>query len=316
MCAHNNGDDVPHGTIAAAQNPLQIVGHLAIWATGYSVGVAIILGEFLVRPIGFLALAYVALCAHSGYLFDRVKFRDADLDPADLMADPDRHLFLRRFSRSIRILMVVEWIGAVAVGGVISPVLGAVVIGGIVAGYVYSGWRPMAGGRWVRLKDIAGFKAVMVGGAVVGLGLIAVLGEALPRSFGALGRVGDVAGGVPWILIVGMLVMVCGDAVICDLDDQESDEKYRTRSLPVMIGMRRSALVASGLLVTGGLMVALDAGENVQARALFAGMAVVSGLGIMRQGKDFGGRRDWIDGRMLMVVICVMIVNNYWIIVE
>ncbi len=313
MCAHKNGDDVPHGTIAATQitpakNPLQIAGHLAIWASAYSVGVAIILGEFLNRPIGFLELAYVALCAHSGYLFDRIKFRDADLDPADLMADPRRHLFLRQFTKPLRILMVTEWIGAMAIGSLISPILGILVLGGIVAGYLYSGWRPVTnttgGHGHGRLKDLPGLKAGLVGCSVVGLGLAAIFGAELPLGGADFwDRWMKLFGETPWIIVVGVLVMVCGDAVICDLDDRESDGKYFTQSLPVMIGMRPAALVAAGLLVAGGLLVVVDAGDEVRMRALFGAMVAVSGIGIMRQQK----RRDWIDGRMLIVVLSVML---------
>ncbi|MBL4809782.1 MAG: hypothetical protein JKY43_06965, partial [Phycisphaerales bacterium] len=260
----------------------------------------IILGEFLGRPvggIGGMGLVYVALCAHSGYLFDRVKFRDADLDPADLMADPIRHGFLRRWAKWLRILMVAEWIGAVAVGGVISPVLGVVVLGGVFAGYVYSGWRP---GKGARLKDLAGLKAGLVASAVVGLGIAAVLGAEIGWDDG---MVLPEIGVWPWMMLGGVWLIVCGDAVVCDLDDRASDGVHSTRSLPVMIGMRRAGIVAAGFLVFGGLLVAISGDGPDRMRVVFAGMIVVSGIGIMRLRK----RRDWIDGRMLVVVLVVVL---------
>jgi len=296
MCAHKDGTHVPRGTIGSLNLWLGIAGHLAVWAAMYAVGVAVVLGEFLGRPIGGMGLVYVTLCAHSGYIFDRVKFRDSDLDPADLMAEPLRHSFLRRRAKWLRILMGAEWIGAAAVGVVISPVLGVVVVGGVVAGYVYSGWRP---GKGSRLKDLAGLKAGLVASAVVGLGLAAVVGPEIGWDVGALlGLVGE----LPWVILGGVWLIVCGDAVVCDLDDRVSDGVHSTRSLPVLMGARRAALVAAGLLVVGGVMVAMGGDILYQSRVLFSAMIVVSGVGIMRLRK----RRDWIDGRMLVVVLVVM----------
>jgi len=301
MCAHKDGTHVPRGTIGSVILWLGIAGHLAVWAAMYAVGVAIILGEFLGRPIGWMGLVYVTLCAHSGYLFDRIKFRDADLDPADLMAEPVRHAFLRQRAKWLRILMLTEWIGAAAVGVVLSPVLGVVVVGGVVAGYVYSGWRPERGSR---LKDLAGLKAGLVASAVVGLGLAAVIGPEINWELGGLPEF-DV---MHWMILGGVWLIVFGDAVACDLDDHASDGIHSTRSLPVLMGTRRAAVIATGLLVVGGAMVTFggEGGGNGadQSRVLFAGMIVASGIGIMRQRK----RRDWIDGRMLAVVLVVAFV--------
>ena len=302
MCAHKDGQDVPRGTIGAVRLWIAAAGHLAVWAVMYAAGVAIILGEFLENQIGDLGLVYVCLCAHSGYLLDRIKFRDADLDPADLMAEPGRHVFLRRRAKWLRVLMAAEWIGAATVGVVISPVLGAVVFGGVVVGYLYSGWKP---GKGARLKDVTGLKAGLVASAVVGLGLAAVLGESvwdeglweLDLHIQSL------------MTMLGLWLIVCGDAVVCDLDDVRSDGVYLTRSLPVLMGTRRAAIIAAGLLVVGGAMVTFG-GEGSsdglnQSRVLFAGMIVASGLGIMRQRK----RRDWIDGRMLAVALFAVFVG-------
>ena len=300
MCAHKDSH-VPHGTITPQDQspkfqPIVIFGHLAGWAVMYSIGVAIILGKFLQHPITPSALAYVALCAHSGYLLDRIKFRDADLDPADLMADPRRHTYLRRHAQKLRVVMIAEWVLAMVIGFLMTPVLGIFVFSGIFAGYVYSGWKP---GKVSRLKDVAGFKAIMVSGAVVGLGAAAVLGE----------RVLD---GEPYVWpdavvlvcsLVGMGLVVFGDAVICDLDDRESDGMYNTRSLPVLVGSRLAGWVGGGGLLVGGVVIVVGGigGSGLQLRMVFAAMVVVSGLGILRGGSILGGRRDWIDGRMLAV---------------
>ena len=301
MCAHKDGY-VPHGTIKPQDSWLRIAGHLAVWAVAYAVGVAVVLGAFLDRPIGGLGLVYVMLCGHGGYVLDRVKFRDVDLDPADLMAEPGRHGYLRRRAGWLRILMVVEWVGAAAVGAVISPVLGGVVLGGVLAGYLYSGWRP---GKVSRLKDVAGLKAGLVSCAVVGLGLFAVLGESIGAGFGWVG-------GLDWVAVGGVVLVVCGDAVVCDLDDRESDGAYLTRSVPVSIGSRGAKIVAAVLLVLGSVVLAAwSPADQVRMRALFGGLIAVSGIGIMRRPTSYGlgGRRDWIDGRMLVVALVVVLVG-------
>lgn len=310
MCAHKNGH-VPRGTIApnnpAPKQPfvvrvVAIFGHLAGWAVLYSLGIAIMLGELLNDPITPRALIYVALCAHSGYLLDRIKFRDVDLDPADLMAEPLRHAYLRNHARFLRIVMWIEWSLAIVVGFQITPLLGAFVLSGIAAGYLYSGWKP---GNVARLKDVAGLKAVMVSCAVLGLCAAAVVGERILEE-----------GPHVWpdsmvivCTLVGMGLVVFGDAVICDLDDRVSDGRFNTKSLPVMVGSRIAAFVGGGILLLGGMVIVAGGinHDDLQLRAVFAAMVAISGLGILRWGSAWGGRRDWIDGRM-MVASLLMIV--------
>lgn len=310
MCAHKDGDDVPHGTFVLNPPPmiLKIAGHMALWAVLYALGVALILAELLGQHLDWLSMLYVTLCAHAGYLFDRIKFRDADLDPADLLADPDRHLYLRAHTRGLRILMVLEWAMAMSIGWAITPGLGLLVFGGVLAGYLYSGWTPTTRSR---LKDVHGLKAWLVSGAVVGLAIATVIGQA-----GGLDGGIDIAfieqiiqehGG--WS-VAGMLLIVCGDAVICDLDDSASDEEYRTRSLPVILGDRNAGLAAVVLLLTGGAaMVGAGIGSgSLEMRLVFSAMTILSGVGILRGGPMIGGRRDWIDGRMLAVVLTTVLI--------
>ncbi len=318
MRAHKSSDDVPHGTIPTAPpnlpdpitKTLKTAGHLAVWAVMYAIGVAVILGELLGYPLEWKAILYVTLCSHAGYVFDRIKFRDADLDPADLLADPGRHQFLRSHARWLRILMALEWIGAVVLGWMIAPMLGGLVLGGVLAGYAYSGWSPSDRSR---LKDVSGLKAWLVSGAVVGLGFAVVLADA--HVFGDVQNLRSALSGHRWWCVVGMLLIVCGDAVVCDLDDSTSDRVYRTRSLPVMIGDRWSGLLAIGFMVAGsGLILAgvsgMDAGAGSELAGMvivFTVMCVVSGVLILRSGPMIGGRRDWIDGRMLAVVVAAVV---------
>ncbi|MFK7759625.1 MAG: hypothetical protein AB8C13_06735 [Phycisphaerales bacterium] len=311
MNAHKSGHNVPHGTLPPTHPQrdqqahwLLTAGHLAVWAMCYSVGIALVLAEFLNHSLSIQEITYVALCSHSGYLLDRVKFRDQDLDPADLMADHARHAYLRKHARWLRRVMVVEWILAMIIGAVLSPMLSVLVLAGIGAGYMYSGWKP---GGVARLKDIAGLKAVLVSGAVVGLGTLTILAD----SFASMGTSELVDSGLPHLgalvwTVAGMALIVFGDAVICDLDDQISDCAHRTLSLPVLLGMRRAGMVGVIAVATGGLLCAAGGIGDVDlwSRWLFAAMAVVSGIWILRLDR----RRDWIDARMLVVALVVWMV--------
>jgi 4-hydroxybenzoate polyprenyltransferase len=302
MCAHKTGH-VPRGTISV----LKAFGHLAGWATLYSIGVTLTLAEILDRPIGLLGLLYVTLCAHGGYLLDRVKFRDRDLDPADLMADHDRHTYLRKHAPRIRVVMALDWIGALIVGVLISPALGILVLCGIGAGYVYSGWRPAEVGGRTRLKDVIGLKAILVSGAVVGLGIAPVLAGIYesdrPLAYPEFG--------VLMMTIVGMGLIVFGDAVICDLDDRESDDLFGTMSVPVLFGVRRAGVIGMLVLVIGsGVLWYSATGSSRIAALVFGGFVVLSGLGVLVFGPWIGGRRDWIDGRMMVACLLLMTISG------
>ncbi len=217
------------------------------------------------------------------------------------MALPTRHGYLRRRARWIRLVMWIEWIIAAALGTAHDPLLGALVVGGVIAGYVYSGWKPKEGehGR-SRLKDLHGLKALLIACSVVGLGVAGSVG------FGELGMINALrlVPTLGWISVAGVWCIVLGDAVVCDLDDVESDGTFLIQSLPVMIGKRAAGVIAGLMLALGGTMVVLSGywegsgAGSVGDRMFFAATVALSGIGIMR----LHHRRDWIDGRMLVLV--------------
>lgn len=282
MCAHNHGDDVPHGTTSI----LNKFGHLAGWAALYSIGVTLVLAAILDREVDVWSLAYVTLCAHAGYLLDRVKFRDRDLDPADLMAEPERHQYLRRHAAWIRWLMIIEWVAAIAVGAMISLVLVGLVLVGVAAGIGYAGWKP---GKVSRLKDLAGLKAVLVSGAVTGLATFTVYRGELSVLYDTPSML--------WV-ILGIAIIVFGDAVTCDLDDELSDDAFRTRSLPVMLGGRWAALVGMTALVLGAVVLTVN---YASAGVLVFGCSIVLSAGLILGLTQH--RRDWIDGRLIAIAL-------------
>src|SRR4051812_17167999 len=105
--------------------------YLAVWAGVYVTG-----GVLYVAQVAGLwgawdrchaaVLAYAVLAGTGVSLLDRVKLRDAWLDPADKAAHPGRFGFLERWSARVRILAAVLLTGSVALGWWVSPLLGAV----------------------------------------------------------------------------------------------------------------------------------------------------------------------------------------------
>ncbi len=273
------------------------LGHLAIWPMFYALGAAIILGKFLEIPLSWPTLVYVGLCSHAGYLFDRIKFRNADMDPADRMAQPNRYEYLQKHAQWLRILISIEWVAALTIGFIIFPMLSLLVVGGIVVGFLYSGWKP--GGRRARLKDIPGLKAGMVGAAVIGLGLAAVVAS----NHTSDASIVDTLLKLSWVNIAGLWLIVCGDAVICDMDDQASDRIYSTKSFPVLLGIQRSGILALGLLLAGSILLMTEHHPGqTQTRIAFTLAIIISGGGISLLQQ----RRDWIDSRMLGIVLLVI----------
>jgi len=265
-------------------------GDLAAYPVGYALGIAALVAHATGGSIVPDAFAFVALAAHAGYLLDRVKITDRAFDPADAMADPRRHERLRRWARALRVLMVVEWIFAIAIGWRVHPALSALVPAGVAAGLAYSGWP--AGGPRRRLKDHTVLKSAMVASAHTALGAFAAfMSDPEPLVRRPLGVVAS---------ITGVWCIVAGDAVICDLDDRVSDGVHSTRSVPVVAGAFWSGAAAVSLLVLGSVMLIVSGSPMALAsRTSIAAMLIFSASIIL----GAPNRRDWIDARMLPLVL-------------
>ena len=275
---------------ATRRGAAHICGDLALYPVAYALGIAILIAHALGAATTLPLLGYIALAAHAGYLLDRVKPRDTRLDPADRMADPARHALLRRFARPLRALMALEWLGAAALGALIHPILAALVPVGIIAALAYAGAPPGRGAT--RMKDVHALKSVLVATALTGLGAFA----ALAPDPAAMTRRPLSAG----LSILGVWLVVAGDAVICDLDDRASDRAYDTRSLPVLAGPVWSALAALILIASGSAVMILWSTPMPPAtRTSIAAMLVFSAALILGSNN----RRDWIDARTLPIVL-------------
>ncbi len=186
---------------------------------------------------GVLRGAFAWLVAASVFIADRVKLRDAWLDPADLAAHPVRMAVLARNARLLRVTMIVCAAMATAIPAWItdgSPterfalaLLPTLALAGIVA------YAPWPAPRARRPKDVVALKNLAVG---AGLGVFSALAagvglDSLPSRV---------------VLLVGLAlaVRVAADAALCDLDDVEGDRAFGTRTLAVMLGRMRALGVA------------------------------------------------------------------------
>jgi 4-hydroxybenzoate polyprenyltransferase len=277
----NGGRPGPASVVLAA-------GHLAVWLGLYFAGAYI--GAVLVLDRPVLSAAVVAsFCAGVGlYLLDRVKVRDAWLDPADRMAQPGRFAFLLARRGRVR---AVAW-SLLAVGSVaamtidrrnlVLPVLGVI---GIIS---YSRMRP--GG--VRPKDVLGLKNLLPGAAIGGLAL--VLAWQTPGAPAPVAAWAWLAG--------GLTLLITADAALCDLDDAAADAAHGTRTVTTRLGRRWTwaiALAAHALagaaLVAAGVLI-----ERVREPALLGGVNLAATVVLCSTRP--GSVRDLIDLKLPAVV--------------
>lgn len=263
-------------------------GHLAVWLGLYFAGAYIALVLILDRPVRFAA-ALASFCAGVGlYLLDRVKVRDAWLDPADKAAQPGRFAFLLARRRRVR---AVAW-GLLAVGAVaamtmewrnlILPALGII---GIIT---YSRMRPSG----VRPKDVLGLKNLSAGVAVGGLAL--VLAWQTPGEAAPLGAWAWLAG--------GLVLLVSADAALCDLDDADADAAHGTSTVTTWLGRNWTWAIAltAHVLAGGALIVAGAQIGRLREPSLLASVNLAATVVLCSTRP--GSVRDLIDLKLPAVV--------------
>ena len=198
------------------------------------------------RAPQFDVLAFAFLTAMATYLLDRVKLRDADLDPADSLSHPARASFMRAHSGVLRAVVLLASMGAVAVAFVREPidaVLVPLALGGVLF-YARSRERY----RW-RPKDILQLKNVSVAGGITVFALFLLLVHDEASLFTTL-----VDAALPAAFL---LQNVFADAMLCDVDDREADARHGTNTIPVRFGNRRAVASAVGIKASSALWPAL-----------------------------------------------------------
>lgn len=301
---------------------LHDAAHLAVWA-GMYIGAATVCfaqvagidsraeeGDRWLR-----AIAYSFCIAAAVYLLDRVKLRDAWLDPADAAAHPARYGFLAARTGVVRALMVgllacAVWIGLPLAGGsiLLSAALPAMAVVGVL---VYAA-RPRK--QRDRPKDVLMLKNAYVAAGITAFGGIVALVAAAPigADNGARDLIALCKSHVVVILISAghLFVRVLADAVLCDLDDLAADAKHGTRTLPGRLGRGNSWNLAMGARVVVGLMLAGIAltvkGVPAAAMMCWAGVTVVSSV-VLRVAAP-AKVRDWVDARFAIEAGAVSLV--------
>ncbi len=268
------------------------LGYTALWPALYGLGVYLLATLTLdVRPPNARTIAYILLIGHACYLLDRVKISDQRQDPADAIALPERALLFSTHGRRIRLLIVLELLVSALVGWLLHPAMALVPIAALVVVHLYAGRGATPGDP--RFKDLPALKAFMI--ASGHLALTVALLWANDHLFYEHLR---------WrapVIAAGIWLVVSGDAVLCDLDDEHADRAYETNSLPVLLGPRRAWLLALAIITLGGGALCASYAHPAASGAV-AALLVLSTL-LTRTSPN---QRDFVDARLLPTVLIGM----------
>lgn len=278
--------------VGLARRALRIVSHLAVWPgvyvvgsvacaaqvagldTGLDTGLGTGLGTGHGAPRIGLVLGFVFATATAVYLLDRVKLRDAWLDPADAAAVPERHAFLTRSAALVRSLVAALWVTGTVLGFLITPIAALAPSMALAGVLVYAG-RPR-GGR-ARPKDRFVLKNVFVAAGITGMAVGTSLLADYPRDwlFAAWDAVLPLG-----CAAVFVFARVLVDAVLCDLDDASADRAFGTATLPGRLGRRRAWDVAIAGRVAAGLALVVMTPLPLAARLAWSITTVLTSVGL------------------------------------
>lgn len=270
-------DDAPH---ARSHRPrhLETLGDLAVLPAAYVAAAAALLFLLSGLAIAPVAIAFVGLVAWAVYLFDRVKWRDAWIDPADLQAHPRRQALLLPHRTRWRVLALASLAIATGLGARLAPVGSpmpaawpALLPAAAAIGAFLYGGRPRR--RVARPKDRLWLKNAAVAASIASLCLGAVLASA-GLADAPVDAIRALATEPIVFAALAIALRIGADAVWCDLDDAAADRRHRTASVPAIWGS--GAAWASGLaLAIGGAVLAIAAQPN--AIGLAAAIAATAG---------------------------------------
>lgn len=274
----------------------RVLSYLALWPGLYvAAGVVFILqiaGVRLATPAAMLSVVFAASTGTGTYLLDRVKLRDVWLDPADALAHPARYALLARHSRAVRAGAFVL-LGAAAAAGAASP---SPWLAGLplaaAAGVVLYAPRPRGAGP--RVKDVLLVKNLYVSGGITGFALLVALAGTPP---------GWIVQAWPALALAAatLFVRVVADAVLCDLDDQESDRAHGTATLPTALGRRRAWRAAMAARLGVGAVLLATPWCPGPARLAWGVLTIASSLLLRRLNP--AAVRDWVDARFALEAI-------------
>lgn len=283
-----------------------ILAHLAAYSAAYVAASVVYLsqtsGHWPDLPRSHrLALVLIAfLTAMGTYLLDRVKLRDAWLDPADAIAQPRRYEFLARHTRSCRGLIVVCLLAAALAGAWLHTELAFVSLVSAAGVVLYAG-RPKGQGQ--RPKDVLIVKNLYVAGGIVGFACVLLLGAMHPPTLQAAAR--SLAAPAFIFGAVTLGVRVAADAVLCDLDDTHADAAYGTHTLPTRFGRDAAWRIAFFTRLGTALALAIIPLGPMWPRLAWATCTVVSSAALRAAAP--GTIRDWVDSRFAFEAVAASV---------
>jgi 4-hydroxybenzoate polyprenyltransferase len=279
---------------------LERAGHLAVWV-GLYVAAAVLCLAQVSGITGHLlpALLCAQATAMSVYLHDRLKIRDAWLDPADNAAHPQRYAFLTRHARAYRLLgCVLAMVGLIAAWKVhpAAPVLVVLSHAGVL---LYAG-LPRRGGdtHRRRIKDLLLVKNIAVAASITALAIVLRVLSVDQDPWNGLVRDGLQLG----IGSAFVFAIVLADAMLCDLDDEPADRAFGTRTLPVVLGRRWTWVAAIAITAFASIGLVL-AGGGTRSTWLWAVLAVAGVIALlMARPRDM---RDAVDLKLPVLALGV-----------
>ncbi len=274
---------------------LSFLSSFAVWPACYTLAVYLLGVLTLGLPSPrWSTTVYLLLVAHACYLLDRVKLSDQRQDPADAIALPDRAILFAEHSGVIRTLLLLEFIAASAFGWFISPALSLIPMGALLGVHLYAG-RAASPGR-PRFKDLPALKSFFISSAHIAL-VVAVL-------WGNDHNLIEHPRPIVMMSILGLWLIVSGDAILCDLDDHDSDAMYGTRSLPVLIGNTNAWIIAQLLLMIGCIVMVTPSPELFVWPVLVAGIFLSTLPTLIMKN-----RRDLVDARLLPFALIALLLR-------
>ena len=287
-------------------------GHLAVWLGFYVTAAVVFVASSMGRnldSLNALIFPFAFLTASSVYLVDRIKLTNAQLDPADQRAHPDRYAYLTSHPGRIRLLAATLSVGAIGIGSRIhplAPLLVLVSVAGVVAyAFPSARLRRFTGKR--RLKDLFLVKNIIVSFSITvfAVGLIAMAGPQPDPTNVILQNRSPLV-----FACIFVSIIVLADAILCDIDDTTPDRIFATSTVPVRFGTTVTWTAAIGLNVVAlGLAAAWPAESALKTIRLQWAIALIVTTLILAAWRPHR-IRDLVDIRLALVASTVIFMSS------
>ena len=271
------------------------MSHFAIWPTLYALGIYLLLTQSLPGEHRFEAMPaiFMALCTHACYMLDRIKVSDGRIDQADAIALPGRAQSLFRHTHVLRRTIAAQLIAASIIGFMLHPMLTIIPLISLIAIHGYAGRT--ADPSKPRLKDLPACKPFFIATSHIALGVIVIWASTQPTPKMTM------SDQMPTILLVvlSLWLIVVGDAMLCDIDDLETDRLFGTRSFAVLFGNQRAWMIALACVSIGAALLGFTSTHT-----RLAAFALVASTLLTKNNTN---HRDFIDARLLPIALLSLI---------